>query len=64
VQPRLLKRSVGVTVPPTRYSWKDDHISFALVTEMGDPSSYSEEIATDDHNKVDYNHGTGDIVFR
>ena len=31
-QPKLLRRSVRVTMPPTRYGWEDDHISFALVT--------------------------------
>jgi len=31
-------------VPPTRYDWEDDHVSFTLVTETGDPSSYREAI--------------------
>jgi len=38
-------------VPPTRYGWKDDHVSFALVTEIGDPDSYKEAIEADDHGK-------------
>ena len=37
--------------PPTRYGWKDDHISFALVIETGDPSSYRKAIEADDHDK-------------
>jgi len=32
-QPRPLRRSVKVTVPPIRYGWDDDHVSFVLVTE-------------------------------
>ena len=50
-QPRLLRWSVRVTVPLTRYGWEDDHVSFALVTETGDPDSYREAIETDDHSK-------------
>jgi len=38
-------------VPSTRYSWKDDHISFALVTKIGDPTSYREAFEVDDHDK-------------
>ena len=49
-QPRPLRRSVSVTVPPTRYDG-EYHVSFALVTETGDPSSYREAIETDDHDK-------------
>ena len=33
-QPKPLRRSVRVTVPPTRYIWDEDHVSFALVTEQ------------------------------
>jgi len=43
-QPRSLKRSVRVTVPPTRYSREDDHVSFTLVIKTGDHSSYLEAI--------------------
>ena len=50
-QPKSLSQSVRVTVPPTRYGGEDDHVSFALVTEIGDPSSYREAIEADDHNK-------------
>jgi len=38
-------------VPPTRYGWDEDHISFALVTETGGSESYREAIEADDHNK-------------
>jgi len=38
-------------VPPIRNGWEDDHVSFALVTETGDPSSYRVAIKADDHNK-------------
>ena len=38
-------------MPPTRYGWKDDHVSFTLVTETDDPSSYREVIEADDHGK-------------
>jgi len=46
-----LRRSVRATVPPTMYDWEDDHVSFTLVAETGDPSSYREAIETDDHDK-------------
>jgi len=48
---KSLRRSVRVTVPPTMYGWEDDHVSFALVTETSDSSSYREAIKTDDHSK-------------
>jgi len=38
-------------VPPTRYGWDEDHVSFALVTETGEPDSYREVIEADDHDK-------------
>jgi len=38
-------------VPPTRYGWDDDHVSFALVIETGEPDSYREAIEADDHSK-------------
>jgi len=38
-------------VPPTRYGWDDDHVSFALVTETGVPDNYREAIEADDHSK-------------
>jgi len=38
-------------VPPTRYGWEDDHVSFVLVTETGDPDSYREAIEADDYDK-------------
>ena len=50
-QPRPLRRSVRVTMPPTRYDWEDDHVSFELVIETCDPSSYNEVIEADDHDK-------------
>jgi len=31
--------------------WEDEHVSFALVIEKGDPSSYRKAIKTDDHCK-------------
>jgi len=37
-------------VPPTRYGWDDDHVSFALVIET-EPDSYREAIKENDHNK-------------
>ena len=50
-QPRPLRRSVRVTVPPTRYDGEDDHVFIALVTETGDPSSYRKAIEADDYGK-------------
>jgi len=47
-QPRPLRQSVRVTVPPTRYGWDEDHVSFTLVTETGEPDSYREAIEADD----------------
>ena len=32
-QPRPLRRSIRVTVSPTRYGWDDNHVSFTLVIE-------------------------------
>ena len=46
-----MRRSVRVIVPPTRYDWDEDHVSFALVTETRDPNSYREAIEADDHDK-------------
>jgi len=46
-----LRRLVRVTVPPTRYDWEDDHVSFALVIEAGGPSSYREAIEANGHDK-------------
>jgi len=46
-----LRRSVRVTVPPIRYGWDDDHVSFALVTKTGELDSYREAIEADDHSK-------------
>jgi len=43
-QRRPLKRSVRIKVLPIRYSWEDDHVSFAFVTERGDPFNYREVI--------------------
>ena len=50
-QHRALRWSVRVTMPPTRYDLEDDHVSFALITEIGDPYSYREAIEADDHGK-------------
>ena len=38
-------------MPPTRYDWEDKYVSFAIVTEIGDPSSYKETIEAEDHGK-------------
>ena len=38
-------------MPPIRYGWKEEQISFALVTEARDPSSYKEAIEADDNDK-------------
>ena len=38
-------------MPPTRYGWNEDHVSFTLVTETGEPDSYKEVIEADDHDK-------------
>jgi len=46
-----LRWSVRVTIPPTRYSWDENHVSFALVTETGESNSYREAIEADDHDK-------------
>ena len=51
MQPRPLMRSDRVSVPPIRYGWEDDQISFALVTEAEDPSSYKEAIKADYRDK-------------
>ena len=50
-QPGTLRRSVRVTVPPTRYDWDDDHIFFALVAETEEPDSFREAIKADDQSK-------------
>ena len=50
-QSRPLRRSVRITVPPKRYDWEDDHVSFVLVIKTGDPSSYREAIEANDHDK-------------
>jgi len=50
-QPRPLRQSIRVTVPPAWYGWKDDHDSLAFVTETGDPSSYREAIEANNHSK-------------
>jgi len=50
-QPRPLRRSSRISVPPTRYGWSDEHVSFALVTEAGDPACYRDAIEADDHDK-------------
>ena len=50
-QPIPLRWSVTIAMPPIRYGWKDDHVSFALVTKTGDPDSYREVIEADDHGK-------------
>jgi len=51
VQPRFLRRSNRVSVPPIRYGWNEDYVSFALVTKVGDLSSYKEAIRADDSDK-------------
>ena len=38
-------------MPPTRYDWEDDHVSFTLLTEIGEPSSCREVIEADGHDK-------------
>ena len=58
-----MRRSVRVTVPPIIYGWNDDHVSFALVTETGEPDSYRKAIKADDHDKWIYRHGERDGVF-
>jgi len=50
-QPRPLRRSISIMVPPTRYGWDEDHVSFTLVTETGKLDSYREAIEADDHDK-------------
>ena len=46
-----MRWSVRITVPPTRYGLEDDHVSFAVVIETGDPDSYRKVIKADDHGK-------------
>jgi len=46
-----LRRSVRVMLPLTRYSWDDDHVSFTLVTKIGEHDSYRKAIEADDHGK-------------
>ena len=48
---RPLRRSVRIKVPPTRYGWDDDHVSFALVIETGEPDSCRGAVETLDHGK-------------
>ena len=50
-QSRPLRQSVRVMVPPTRYGWENDYVSFALVTETEDPDSYRKAIEADDRGK-------------
>ena len=38
-------------MPLIRYDWDEDHVSFALVIETGEPDSYREAIEADDHDK-------------
>ena len=38
-------------VPPTRYGWDDDYVSFAFVTETGESESHREAIEVNDHDK-------------
>jgi len=38
-------------MPLIRYAWEDDHVSFVLAIETGDPDSYREAIGADDHDK-------------
>ena len=38
-------------MPPTRYGWEDDHVSLALLTEIGEHDSYRKAIKTDDYGK-------------
>jgi len=51
VQPRLLRRSDIVSVPPIRYGWEEDQVSFASITEARDPSIYNKAIKADDSDK-------------
>ena len=50
-QLRPLRRLVRVPVPPTRYGWDENHVSFTLVTETGEPDSYRKVIEADDNDK-------------
>jgi len=50
-QPRSLKQSVRISMPPTKYHWEDNHASFTLITKTRDLSSYREAIEADDHDK-------------
>jgi len=43
-----LRQSNRVSVPLIKYDWEKDQVSFALVMEAGDPSSYKEAIEEDD----------------
>ena len=47
-----MRRSVRVTAPPTRYSWDEDRVSFALVTETREPDNYREVIKADHHKWI------------
>ena len=51
VQSRPLRRSDRVSVPSIRYGWEENQVSFALVTKVGDPSSYKEVTGADDSDK-------------
>ena len=50
-QPRPLRRSVRFAVPPTRYGWDEDRVSFSLVTVIREPDNYREAIEANDHSK-------------
>ena len=51
VQARSLRRPDRVLVPPIRYGWKENQVSFKLVTKVGDPSSFKMAIEVDDSDK-------------
>ena len=51
VQLRPLRLSDRVLVSPIRCDWDEDQASFALVTKVGDPSSYKKAIEADNSEK-------------
>ena len=51
MQFRPLRQSDRVLVPLIRYGWEENQVSFALVTKVGDPSSYKEVTGADDSDK-------------
>ena len=51
MQHRPLRQLERVSISPIRYDWNEDQVSFALVTEAGNTSSYKKTIEVEDSDK-------------